>query len=248
MKEPVTKLPGLGKSDNFGVGASRNEETYPNRVGDEERLAAAKNAASHPKRAVLTGPGSFVTGSREERAEGIVLKAINHKDQERIITLFTRQHGLMSLIVKRIKNYMMLTTPLCHAEFIYTKGRSELYRFQDGTVIDGLIQLRNHLRHLQAAGDMVQAILQSQLPGKPSPKLYELLLACLKALPEFPDPLSLTLAFRLKLLAHEGVIHQDQLSPDLKELIHARSFQKIRAIKVDQKLKFEISEKFNLLH
>jgi DNA repair protein RecO len=184
---------------------------------------------------------------KEERTEGVVLKAVLHKDQERIITIFTHDHGLMSLIVKRIQGRMMLTTPLCRAEFIYTKGRSDLYRLQDGSVIDSFLELRNHLHHLQAAGELAQAILHSQLPGKSSPKLYALLCAYLKNISLFPDPLPLTLSFRLKLLSHDGLLHWDDLSAEMRTLGQARSFHHLSTLRPTATTRLHIEQKFKFL-
>ncbi len=53
--EPVAKLLKPQKIDDFGVGSSRHEETYPARVGDEGRLVSGVDAAACPKKAALTG-------------------------------------------------------------------------------------------------------------------------------------------------------------------------------------------------
>lgn len=54
--------------------------------------------------------------------------------------------------------------------------------------------------------DLLQAVLGSQLPGKPSPQLYALLLIYLKKIPQTAYPWVLAASFRLKLLMHEGLI------------------------------------------
>ncbi|MCB1073889.1 MAG: DNA repair protein RecO, partial [Chlamydiia bacterium] len=72
----------------------------------------------------------------EKRVEGIVLKAIPFKESDRILSIFTPDRGIISLFVKRISKsrpaMVNLTTPLCRAEFVFRKGRSDLYRFIDG--------------------------------------------------------------------------------------------------------------------
>ena len=146
----------------------------------------------------------------EEKAEGIVLRAFDYKDRQRIITLFTREAGLISLIIKGIsrKNYRMLSlsTPLSRVEVHFKWGKSDLFRFVDGTVLDEHLELREQLSFLQAAGHLAQTILQSQLPAKPAPSLYLLFRSYLKQVPSFTNAELLLSSFRLKLLRHEGLI------------------------------------------
>jgi len=49
----------------LGQETGRYEEAYLNKVDDEERLAAAQGAAACPKRAILTEPRNFATGSKD---------------------------------------------------------------------------------------------------------------------------------------------------------------------------------------
>lgn len=149
----------------------------------------------------------------EKRVEGIVLKATPFKEADRILNLFTKEGGVISLYVRRLsKNkpaLVNLTTPLCRAEFVFSKGRSDLYRFIDGTIIDMHLELRRSYKHLEVAGKMLQAIASSQMPGKASPELYALLATYLKHLPNFSDANSLWSSFMLKLLKYEGLLALD---------------------------------------
>lgn len=192
---------------------------------------------------------------KEEQAEGIVLRSIPFKDHDRILTLFTKEAGLISLMVKRVKRHTAVATPFCQAEYLYTKSKSDLYRFHDATVLDDHLPLREKLQNLQAGGHIGHAILHSQLPGKPAPKLYQLLVACLKQIPHFPNPHNLVTSFQLKLLTHEGVVSWEDPSlfpialPKeewnlLYELAHLRSFQKMREVPVYEGLSSKIQSSF----
>lgn len=170
--------------------------------------------------------------SKENRTEGIILKSLEHRDNTRIITLFSRDCGIISLIVKGVSRKnpqkLALTTPLSEVEMVFRKGHSELLAFIDGSILDEHFPLRSSYRSLCAAGELSKSILQSQWPGKPSPALYDLFRAFLKQIPSFDclplaplsltqethltslmdnDPLSfLTAVFQFKLLIHEGLI------------------------------------------
>ena len=145
----------------------------------------------------------------EEKIEGIVLRSQDYKERHRIITLFS-PHGLISLIVKSIsrKNarLLALTTPFSHGEYVCHQGRSELWNFQDGTLLNDHLALRQSLKSLQAAGALASAILASQMAGKPAPALFALYRSYHRQVTQFEDPEPLLASFYLKLLKHEGLL------------------------------------------
>jgi DNA repair protein RecO (recombination protein O) len=158
-------------------------------------------AAALPKLQLLN---SFVYTRKmqEERTYGIVLRSLDYRDGQRIITLFSPL-GLISLIVKRIQrrsSYLLtLTTLFCEGEFLFKRGRSELYSFVDGGVIDAHLPLRAQLPFLQTAGALAKTILSSH-------DLYQLFHCYLKTIPSFATPAALLASFQLKLLSHEGLL------------------------------------------
>lgn len=219
----------------------------------------------------------------EEKSEGIVVRSADYKERERIITVFTPNAGLISLIVKYISrrkpNFLSLSTPFCQGEFIFRRGKSELFRFHDGTVLDEMLILRSRLNHLQAAGNMTQSVLLSQMPGKAAPQLYSLFLAYMKHVPYFEDASILTASLDLKILKYEGLLaltrscsvcqslpvhylwhgecfcashapHQaaHSLSPDewhlLEELLLAKSFERLKDLKIEPDLLAKIRSFF----
>ncbi len=147
---------------------------------------------------------------KEEKTEGIVLRAFDYKDRQRIVTLFSQDAGLISVIIKGLskKNYRLLSlsTPFSQIEILYSKGKSDLFRFVDGSVLEENMRLREQYAYLQAAGSLAQAVLRSQMPGKPSPALYLLFRSFLKQIPTFANLSLLVPSFQLKLLRHEGLL------------------------------------------
>jgi DNA repair protein RecO (recombination protein O) len=134
----------------------------------------------------------------EEKTEGIVLRSQDYKEHHRIITLFSPL-GLINLIVKGIsrKNtrLLMLTTPFSHGEYIYRQGRSDLLNFHDGTVLNDHLILRQSLKSLQTAGTLANAILTSQMNGKPAPVLFTLYKSYHRQACRFDDPMPLLGSF-----------------------------------------------------
>jgi DNA repair protein RecO (recombination protein O) len=147
---------------------------------------------------------------QEEKTEGIVVRSQDYKERHRIITLFTPE-GLLSLIVRGIsrKNtrLLSLTSLFCLGEYLYVKKRSELLSLRDAALLDEHLSLRDSLASLQTAGALANAILTSQMPGKPSPALYLLYKLYHRQVPHFADPSVLLASFYLKLLKHEGLLH-----------------------------------------
>lgn len=142
--------------------------------------------------------------------EGLVLRTVEYKQRQRIITLFTKNHGLIHLIVKKISrkksDLLSLTTPFSIGEFQYIMYRSDLYSLEDAMVKNANLELRKSLSHLEAAAQLTNAVLASQMPGKSSPLLYHLITCYLKQAPLFENPSLLTGSFLLKLLKHEGLL------------------------------------------
>ncbi|MCB1110669.1 MAG: DNA repair protein RecO, partial [Chlamydiia bacterium] len=156
----------------------------------------------------------IILAMQESQVEGVVLRATPFKEKDRILTLLTPDRGVMNLYVRGLSKAkptgVSLTTPLCRGEFVFKKGRTDLYHFIDGTILDLHLPLRRSYAHLDVAGKIVQALLKTQLPGKDSHALYQLLIAFLKHLPHAQFPKTLWTTFQIKLLKHEGLLEITQ--------------------------------------
>lgn len=149
------------------------------------------------------------------RVEGIITRASPFGENDRILSLFTPEYGLIKLYVKGAylssKNKGSSTNPLNIVEAVCTQGRSELYSCYQIEAINQQISLRQNIDVLEAACDMLNTINTTQLPGKAALKLYQLLLIYLKALPNITQPLILSTSFRLKTLRSEGLLNDSRL-------------------------------------
>lgn len=143
-----------------------------------------------------------------EKTEGIVLRSLPYQDKNRIITVFTDCYGVLQFIIKGIcgkrTDKLALSSPLCQGEYLFYRGKSSLMHFVDGSVLSEHLQLRTKMHHIQAAANLVQIILASQLPHKPAPQVYQFFYKCLKAIPFFKDAAPLVNSFCIKLLKQEG--------------------------------------------
>jgi len=184
---------------------------------------------------------------------GIVLKSFDYQEKARILTLFSKEEGVLSLIVKKIStqspHLLSLSTPFCEGEYSYLKKRSDLYLFQEGIVLTPHLTLRNRLSSLRAASHLAQLVLSSQMPGQSSPFLYLLFSSYLKQLPLFEDPFSLVSSFEIKLLIHEGLMpsHRDPFFSQeewslLVDLAEVRSFTALKKLKVEETMQKKVRE------
>ena len=142
------------------------------------------------------------------REEGIVLQSLDYQESSRILSVFTKDAGIISLLAreKTKPKWIQLTTPLCRADFFYQIHRSTLYRLVDGHVLNAHLHVRTSYPHLLAAGAMLRGVLHSQFQGKPAPLLYKLLTHYLTHLPHAAFPAAFHTSFFLKLLKHDGLI------------------------------------------
>jgi DNA repair protein RecO (recombination protein O) len=140
-------------------------------------------------------------------SEGIVLHTLKFRDYDQILTIFTCEEGIIKLLrhgAYRPKHKVWVE-PTLRAEFIYEKGRSEIFRCREVSLLQQYLPLRNSLEQLNVTHALLKVIMVTQHPLAAAPALYQLLCAYLDKLCEADCiPLSLLCSFYLKLLHHEG--------------------------------------------
>jgi len=180
---------------------------------------------------------------KEEKGEGIILRAISLNDSKRILTAFLPNEGVISLAARAISPSLgrltAATSPLSRSELVYRRGRGEVHKLIEATLLSDHLALRSCAERLDCAGEIFQLLLHTQLPGKPAPLLYELTKAYLDRLQTTPSPKNLVASFFLKFLKHEGLFLWTQTVPPgfNKEEWHlagllaaSRSFQEIESV------------------
>ena len=148
------------------------------------------------------------------RTEGIILHALNFRDFDQILTVYSQNQGLIKFILKggnsAKRRKGSSSAPLTRAEFVYMKGRSDLLNLHEISVLDYQTGVRESLDHLEAACGVLQAVQSSQFPEKPAPTLYQLLVSYLAKIPQAKSPASLVASFRLKIMRHDGLYGLDE--------------------------------------
>ncbi len=138
-----------------------------------------------------------------DQSEGILLQAIPYLENRRILKVFTKEMGLISLIASSKK--VPFATPFCKAEWLFRKSAKDLHTLKEGSLLDPLLHLKESYETIQAASSMASDLLRSQLSHKAAAMLYELLLASFTHLANHPH--AVAQSFRLKLLQFEGLLH-----------------------------------------
>lgn len=191
-----------------------------------------------------------------EKTEAIVLKSIQYKEKSRIITVFSKEYGLLSLIANKRKNgealFFAITTPFCESELIF-KRNNELCFLEEGTVLEINSALRKDLQFIESACFLSRTILESQLPNKREKNLYELFKSFLKKISSFSNLPTLKASFYLKLLTHEGSFNVSaaknftNMEKDLlTDLVSVRNFENLKKIDISEELFKKIKNSFEL--
>lgn len=146
---------------------------------------------------------------KHETTEGIVLRCLDYQERSRILTLFTPS-GLLSVIIKAVSRKkpqtIALSSPFCCAEWHFERGRGEIVKMIDGSILKDFYALRQTYTHIRVMGGLAQAILLSQAPGKPAHLLYEQFKSYLDKVCTAHSPEVLCTSFYLKTLKYEGLL------------------------------------------
>jgi recombinational DNA repair protein (RecF pathway) len=181
----------------------------------------------------------------EEKIIGLLIQTIPYLGKQKILKVFTGNHGLLALLAKPTIN-AVLTSPFVLAEWVVRPTSHSIYPLNDGTLLDDFGALKENFGRLMAAGQMAKDLLETQLPGKPAAETFALAAACFRKLPLFQEPRLLAAAFRLKLLNVEGMLHEKDLSsPFLQTLGLSRSFQEIAELSFQDKEMDQVDVLFN---
>jgi len=143
--------------------------------------------------------------------EGVVLKVHALGDTSRIVTAYTRDHGLRKFVAKGARKtpsrFGYALEPLSRSRFVfYMKPDRDLHLLSQAEVIDPLgsrLADLSRLAHAQAALEIVDRLVWGE---EPHAELYDLLVATLAGCAIAPVPAlpAVTLAFQLQLAGELG--------------------------------------------
>jgi DNA repair protein RecO (recombination protein O) len=145
-----------------------------------------------------------------EKFRAIVLQSTPFQEKSKIIKIFSKEMGIISVIVKNIsqKNSFLnvITSVFSEIEIICKKTNSDLFIYKEASLINDFLFLRDNLLNLTSACDMAKAILKTQFFQKSAEPLYDLFISYLKKVKDFENPKILSNSFCLKVLIFEKML------------------------------------------
>jgi len=142
---------------------------------------------------------------------GMTLRSYPFRDTSKILKVYTREHGLISLLIKGLSSKNTQKTSLCSsftlAEFNFKKGKNDLHYFTESKILDLHLSFRESLSRIQAGMKICQTLLEMQEPEKKNELLFSLLVRFIKKMENTSYPRNYLHSFRLKALSLEGMIN-----------------------------------------
>ncbi len=168
--------------------------------------------------------------------EGIVLKTHALGDTSRIVTVYTRDHGLRKFVAKGARKlpsrFGYALEPLSRSRFVfYLKPDRDLHLLSKAEVLDAMgsrLSDLSRLAHAQASLEIVDRLVWGE---EPHPKLFALLVQALEGCTRAPVATlpAVTLAFQLQLAAELGYRPRlDQCAIDGRAVSQRRAFSPSR--------------------
>jgi len=164
------------------------------------------------------------------RTEAIVLRSIRYGEADRILHLYTPEHGRLGAIAKGARRarsrFGGRLEPYLRVRLVLHQGRGELLTVTAADTLATHAGLRRHARTLEAAARACDAVARMFDSAEPHPEVFALLarmLALLAADPAHAAPQT-GLSFRLKLLLAAGLLPQLGACAACGEREHLRAF------------------------
>jgi DNA repair protein RecO (recombination protein O) len=142
------------------------------------------------------------------KTRGIVIKEVSTGEADKIITLFSRNRGRISVMVKggkRPKSKLAAGSQvLCYGEYVLFSGKN-LYSMNSCDVLESFYEIRNDMEKLTYAAHFMDIVLEIVQENQSAPKLLQLLLNSLHMLSRTEKkPELISRIFELRSLAISG--------------------------------------------
>ncbi|WP_207952291.1 DNA repair protein RecO [Paenibacillus turpanensis] len=143
------------------------------------------------------------------RVEGIVVRSMDYGEGNKIVTLYTKQTGKITVMARgarKLKSkFGALAQPLTHGEFVFFKtGSGSMGTLNHGEIDRSHSRLREDLTLAAYAAYIAELTDRLTEDGEANPFLFEQLKASLVSLEEGKDPQIVTHLFEWKVSAAAG--------------------------------------------
>lgn len=142
------------------------------------------------------------------KSEGIVLKSIRYKDTSKILTIYTKEYGKISVVASgayKAKSQLISTTQaFSYGEYFFNKGRGLLYLNQ-ADLLDSFYSIRERMERLIYGSYMLELVEKSLPEEQENEKIFLLLEKGLRVLSKLDENyLQFIIAYQLKFISFLG--------------------------------------------
>jgi DNA repair protein RecO (recombination protein O) len=142
------------------------------------------------------------------RDEAIVLRTYKLAESDRICVLLTKEHGKVRAVAHGVRKTSSRLGArmevLDHVDVQLARGKSELLSVRQVQPLGAASSIRGDFDRLSAAMVLVEAADAATLEHLEDPEYFEMVRRALAALEVAEDPATVTTAFLLKTLVHDG--------------------------------------------
>jgi len=145
------------------------------------------------------------------RTQAVLLRSVDFRETDRIVTLFTLQHGRLSAVARGARNsrrrFAGALEPFCVVETVLQEGRSGLYRLDEARVLTSFRGLLSDLKRMEETGRCLEAVRSFSPEHAPEPNLFHEIVEMLAAIDSRPiDRLTrIRICFLVRLLHLSGL-------------------------------------------
>lgn len=145
--------------------------------------------------------------------QGIILKTSEYKEKDRMIEVFTREHGIVHVCAKGVSGkaskHSFVSVPFSYCDFVVTDSRG-FYYLKEGNVISGNTGIMDSLEAMAVAGHMADCLSWSVMGSNDNARdCYELAIYSFYALSVDPQSyLTKMIVFNWRLMWQLGMADQ----------------------------------------
>lgn len=142
------------------------------------------------------------------KIEGIVIKSVPYGETNKIVTLFTKEAGKITVMArgakKPVSRLASITQPFTHGYFLIRKSRG-MGALEQGEIISSVRHIRADLEAAAYAGLIVELIDRLTETERPAEGIFKLLADAFHALEEEYDAEAISLFVQWKMLPVAGI-------------------------------------------
>lgn len=144
-----------------------------------------------------------------ERVEGIIIKDASYSETSKLLTLITKEHGIINLLAKGAKTLKSplrsTTTKLTHGYFNIIYKESKLSTLKEVDIIEYYKNIKKDINKISYATYILELV-EQVIKQTNNEEVFDNLIASLKKIEEGFNPLVITNILELKCLDYLGVM------------------------------------------